>query len=156
MPGVGGRSVSGDGRSLRHCLACRTRQCSTCQRYGGEHTAACPVGAGRGRVALPYRGVVSEQELLDLYEQVRARATRIAARICGLAAPDAVQDTAAYLWRRRDTLTAVSPGFFIMAVQQRASSYRRSWWGRHARALGPDGVAALQRRRARALALGGG
>jgi hypothetical protein len=90
------------------------------------------VGAGRARVALPYRGVVSEPALLEVYEAKRALAVRIAASICGRDAEDVVQDSAFYLWRRLDTLTAISPGFFIEVVKQKAIARTTLSWRRHA------------------------
>jgi len=115
------------------------------------------VAAGRARRPLPHRGVVSEPELLAVVTHGWADAVHVAAGICGLlAAEDAVQAAAVYLWRRRATLTAISVGFFILVVKQRAHADRVSAWRRHARALGPDRLAALQHRRARAAFVAGG
>lgn len=145
LPGVGGRGVGGDGRALRYCVACRAAQCGTCQRHGGQHAPDCPVGAGRGRVALPYRGVVSEPALLEVYEHKWGVAVRVAATLCGPAdAEDVVQDVAFYLWRRRDTLTEISPGFFIDAVKQKAIGRTRYAWRR--RAILTDDLVAVERR----------
>ena len=86
-----------------------------------------------------------------------ADAVRVAAGICGpLAAEDAVQAAAVYLWGRHATLESVSVGFFILVVKQRAHADRTSAWRRYARALAPDALAALQRRRARAAVMAGG
>lgn len=144
VPAIGDRGAVGDGRSLRYCLPCRSAQCHTCQRHGGQHAPACPVGAGRGRVPLPYRGVVSEPALLEIYANKRALAVRIAASICGRDAEDVVQNVVFYLWRRLDTLTGLSVRFFLECVKQSALGRTRAAWRR--RAVLSDDLVAVERR----------
>jgi hypothetical protein len=139
-------------KRVRYCPTCRANTCPTCKARGGRHQGIC---TGRHRTAPAVRGVVSEQALLDVYRGTWANAVRVAATICGpLLAEDAVQEAAAYLSRRRQTLAGISVGFFITVVAQRAHHIRLSAWRRHARALGPEGLAAVQRRRERRILAG--
>jgi hypothetical protein len=124
-------------RRPRRCRACRTplapaeiatapravRYCTPCRQARR---------APRLRPALPYRGVVSEADLLDVYARIWGPAVRIAARFCGRDAEDVVQDVALYLWLRRDTLTAISPGFFVESVKRKAIQRDGTAWRRHA------------------------
>lgn len=96
-------------------------------------------------MALPYRGVVSERELLDIYERKWWLAVRVAATICGADAEDVVQNVALYLWRRLDTLTAISAGFFIRSVKQKAIARKQSAWHRHMIPMAPDDLLVVEK-----------
>jgi hypothetical protein len=76
--------------------------------------------------------VVSADEFVETFLKTYRAAVRTAERIVGArAAEDAVMDAVAYLWARRDTLTAVRPRLFLIAVRQRAHHHRLSAWRRH-------------------------
>jgi hypothetical protein len=117
-----------------HCAPCRAAFCTTCQGRGGQR-GGCPVAAGRGRSPRLARGLVSEAAV---YARAWSKAVRAATRICGqLAAEDAVQAAALYLWDRRERLEAISVGLFLLAVKQRANHERLTAWRRHAGRSGP-------------------
>src|SRR5206468_6104879 len=73
------------------CETCRAQQCPECRVYGGPHGAKCLYDRRRRRPGLTERyGVVTEQDVLALYLEHREHAVRIAQRLVGADAEDAV------------------------------------------------------------------
>jgi Sigma-70 region 2 len=115
-----------EGAGFRYCAACKAQQCPECQRYGGRHGRFCRYASRRRRDAPrekgPYLGVVTEQDVIDVFVHWRPRAVRLARAIVGeLWAEDVVQDAFLYFVERRDELREVpTVGYLLKAVRHRA------------------------------------
>jgi hypothetical protein len=127
--------------SKYYCDACREQQCPECRCYGGRHGVGCLYEQRRRRPRLTeYRGVVTDEDIMDLYLGVRSKAVATARRICGaLFAEDVVHDAALYLLVQRDYLRFV-PGesYFMRAVKHGALRQLRSAWHRYTVLMDPE------------------
>jgi hypothetical protein len=128
------------GSQRRFCEACWAHQYPECRVRGGRHQRSCLYERRRRRPGLTeYRGVVTEQEIVDLYVAHRARARQVARRIVGADAEDVVHDVTLYLLAKRDYLTA-APGaaYFLTAVKHTALRRLLSAWVRLVVAMDPE------------------
>lgn len=131
----------------RYCDRCRETVCPECKSYGGHHNAQC-LWIYRARLVLrahyqglmptkmPYRGVVSREDIRALYEAHRARAVRFAHSLGANGdSDDIVQDVILYLIERQDFLgKPPSKAYLFTAVKHavrcrgRSSYIQRTVW----------------------------
>ena len=124
-----------------YCATCKERQCPECRVYGGQHGRNCKYERRTRRTnwLREYRGVVTEQDIVDLYLAVRPHAVAVARRICGeLFAEDVVHDAAVYLLAQRDYLRfPPNEAYFLRAVKHGALRVLQAAWHRHVVAMDP-------------------
>ena len=111
---------------------------------GGKHGARCLYNRRQRRPGLTTRyGVVSEQEILELYLEHRAHAVQLARRIVGADAEDVVHDVMLYLLEKRDYLRdAPGAAYFLTAVKNTALRRLLYAWARYVVTV-PDEQAGL-------------
>jgi hypothetical protein len=87
-----------------------------------------------------FHGVVTEQDIVDLYLANRTKAVRIARHLCGdLHAEDCVQDVVVYMLEKRDLLTAPpNKRYFFKAVTHGAMRRHRAAWAKYVVPLDPE------------------
>jgi DNA-directed RNA polymerase specialized sigma24 family protein len=86
---------------------------------------------------MTFYGVVTEQDIVELFEAHRATARRLAERICGpLEGEDVVSDVVAWLLEHRDYLQS-PPGvaYFFQAVTNNARRRLLYAWARYVVAM---------------------
>lgn len=107
----------------------------------GRHLQSCRYLERKRRPGLTIvHGVVTEQEIVDLWLAQRARAIRIARPIVGEAdAEDVVSDVVLFLLRKRVYLKAhLGPAYFLTAVRNGALRKRLYAWARYVVAMDPE------------------
>lgn len=132
----------GHGGSHRwFCEACWANQCPECRVRAGRHGASCRYRQRRRRPGLTtVYGVVTEEEIVDLWLAQRARAIRIARAIVGDAdAEDVVHDVTLYLLEKRPYLKdAPGRAYFLTAVKHTALRRLLYAWSRYVVAMDPE------------------
>lgn len=126
-----------------YCRACQAQQCPECRVLAGRHGARCLYERRRRRPGLTaLHNVVSQEEIAALYLAHRARAVRVAARICGPAfAEDVVHDVVLYLLEKRALLKdAPGRGYFLTAVKHGATRRLLYAWERLTVRMDPDAL----------------
>jgi hypothetical protein len=126
-----GEELGHDGHAL-YCDACRSAQCPECRAFAGRHGARCRYESRPRRPGRTvYYGVVSEQEIVDLYLAERPRAVGLARAICGtLAAEDIVQDVTVALLAKRDYFSRAPGAKYFLTAVRHGRSARSSMPGR--------------------------
>jgi hypothetical protein len=132
----------GHGGSQRlFCGPCWENQCPECGVRGGRHQRICRYDQRRRRPGLTtVYNVVTQEEIAALYLAHRARAVRLAGRICGPAhAEDVVHDVTLFLLAKRAHLKD-TPGrrYFLKAVKHAALRRLLYAWERTTVAMDPD------------------
>jgi hypothetical protein len=144
----------GHGTRRFFCEACWAQQCPECGVRAGRHHRLCRYETRRRRPGLTeYQGIVSEQDILDLYLAHGPRAVRIARSICGdLSAEDVVQDVTLYLLEKREYLQR-PPGetYFLKAVTRAALRTLLNAWARYRVAMDPQDLVIAEQMMARGL-----
>jgi DNA-directed RNA polymerase specialized sigma24 family protein len=102
---------------------------------GSASTSSASAGPG----LTEYHGVVTEQDILDLYLAHRAPAVRLARSIVGVEGEDVVHDVTLYLLEKRDYLRD-PPGaaYFFTAVRHAALRRLLYAWSRCVVAMDPE------------------
>ncbi len=115
----------------KYCARCRALTCPECRIAGGRHAARCRYAQRRhrGDPRRPgvYRGLVTNEDLVRCFVEMRGPAVRLARGIVGDAwAEDIVQETFVYLLDRRDELKAVPTlGYVLTATRHVAFAWKR-------------------------------
>jgi hypothetical protein len=158
-PWVKPRPCRGCGVELGHgvgnstyCADCRAQQCPECRTFGGRHGAKCRYDVRRRRPGLTeYHGVVTEQDIVNVYLEHGRKAVRIARSICGnLEAEDVVHDLTLYLLEKRDYLRfPPTANYFLRAAQHGALRKRLYAWARFTVAMDPEDLLLAERAMAR-------
>ena len=137
----------GHGGSQRQfCEPCWAQACPECGVRGGRHQRTCLYEQRDRRPGLTERyGVVTEQEILDLYLEHRDHAVRIARGIVGADAEDAVHDVTAWLLEKRDYLRdAPGAAYFLTAVKHTALRRLLYAWARLVVAVDPETLVIIE------------
>ncbi|MGH8697559.1 MAG: hypothetical protein ACREVS_13840 [Burkholderiales bacterium] len=125
--GVAFRAAGG----WKYCTRCRAQKCPECLISGGRHAERCRYDQRRHRGAPRppgvYRGIVTREDIIRCFVEMRAAAVRVARGIVGnLWAEDIAQETFVYLLDRRDELTQVPTlGYVLKATQHAAFAWKR-------------------------------
>jgi hypothetical protein len=123
------------------CEECRAQQCPECRTLAGRHGAKCLYARRQRRPGLSeYVGVVTEADIVALFETHRAKAVRVAEHICGrVEGEDVVSDVVAWLLEHRDYLQRTpGPAYFFQAVTNNALRRRLYAWARYVVAMDPE------------------
>jgi hypothetical protein len=135
------------GSKSTYCDDCRADQCPECRRFAGQHARQCLYERRQRRPGLvDYVGVVTEEDILQLYLTCRHRALQIARPIVGrAAAQDIVQDVAVYLIEKRDYLRWVpGPPYFYAAVKHTALRSLNYSWAIHTVFVDPQTLVIIE------------
>jgi hypothetical protein len=116
---------------LKYCARCRAMKCPECLISGGRHAARCRYDTrrhrGDPRPPGVYRGIVTKDDIIRCFVEMRAPAVRVARRIVGDGwAEDVVQDVFLYVIDRRDELKMVPTlGYIATATRHVAYAWKR-------------------------------
>jgi hypothetical protein len=116
---------------LKYCARCRALKCPECLIAGGRHAVRCRYEQRRhrGDPRPPgiYRGLVTRDDIIRCFVEMRAPAVRLARGIVGeLWAEDIAQEVYVYLLDRRDELTRVPTlGYVLKATRHVAFAWKR-------------------------------
>jgi hypothetical protein len=138
------------GSQRRFCEACRAQRCPECGGQGGRHLRTCLYEQRQRRPAPTHLGLVTEQDVVELYRAYRAQAVRIARKICHHEAEDVVHDTTLYMLEKRDYLQPPTlKAYFFRAVWHAALRRRLYFWARSVVAMDPEALVLAEQAMAR-------
>jgi hypothetical protein len=118
--------------AVLYCEPCRAQQCPGCRKFAGRHTPSCLYlrrrRRGAPRIPGVVHGVVTREDLIRCFVEMRAPAVRLARTIVGDGwAEDIAQETFLYLVDRRDELKRVPTlGYVLKATRHGAYAFRRA------------------------------
>lgn len=117
---------------VRYCDRCRETVCPECRSFGGHHNVQClwlhrarrvlrAHYQGLGPSRMPYRGVVTLEDIRQLYERWRLPAVRFAESLGANGdSEDLVHDCVLWLIERQDFLKAPPTKAYLFTSVKRA------------------------------------